>query len=140
MSHPVWFDPKAAPTVEDCVVPRLIDRHAAATPHKVFLRFETGEEWTWAQAREIALKTAAAFQARGVEPGDVDPRHVPHRAGRDRRLLAARLVGRRGDLAARLHAGDERGRGGVDDGAGGGQLPVDGGRGVVPGRCDERIE
>lgn len=29
--------------------------------------------------------------------------------------------------------------GGVDDGAGGGQLPVDGGRGVVSGRCGERI-
>ena len=77
MSHPVWFDQKTAPSAADCVVPRLIDRHAQATPDKVFLRFETGEEWTWAQTREIALATAAALQARGVKPGDIVCRAEP---------------------------------------------------------------
>ena len=43
-----WFDP-TPPTAEQCVIPRLIDLHAARTPDKVFVRFETGETWTWAQ-------------------------------------------------------------------------------------------
>ncbi len=48
--HPPWFEPKT-PTPEDCVGPRLIDRFAAETPNEIFIRFETGETWTWAETR-----------------------------------------------------------------------------------------
>ncbi|WP_309629243.1 AMP-binding protein [Brevundimonas sp.] len=65
-----WFEP-APPTAEDCVIPRLIDRWAAETPDTVFIRFETGETWTWAETRRRALSTAAALQARGVKGGDI---------------------------------------------------------------------
>ncbi|MEO8112982.1 MAG: hypothetical protein ABI655_01280, partial [Phenylobacterium sp.] len=62
MTHPPWFDP-APPARDDCVVPRLIDRHAAATPDKSFIRYESGETWTWAETKAKALEVAAALQA-----------------------------------------------------------------------------
>ncbi|MDP3867541.1 AMP-binding protein [Phenylobacterium sp.] len=92
-SHPIWFDAAAAPNAEDCVVARLIDRYAAATPDKVFIRFENGEEWTWAQTREIALRTAAALQARGVKPGDIVAAWAPNSAALTRAWFGANYAG-----------------------------------------------
>lgn len=74
-----WFDP-TPPTTEQCVIPRLIDLHAARTPDKVFVRFETGETWTWAQTRDKARATAAALQARGVVKGDIVAAWAPNSA------------------------------------------------------------
>lgn len=92
-SHPIWFDAAKSPTADDCVVARLIDRHAAAMPDKVFIRFESGEEWTWAQTRDIALKTAAALQARGVKPGDVVAAWAPNSAALTRAWFGANYAG-----------------------------------------------
>ena len=92
-AHPVWFDAKAAPAAEDCVVARLIDRYAAATPEKAFIRFESGEAWTWAQTREIALRTAAALQARGVKPGDIVAAWAPNSAALTRAWFGANYAG-----------------------------------------------
>ncbi|WP_332772542.1 AMP-binding protein [Phenylobacterium sp.] len=92
-SHPIWFDAAKPPTADDCVVARLIDRHAAAVPDKVFIRFESGEEWTWAQTRDIALKTAAALQARGVKPGDVVAAWAPNSAALTRAWFGANYAG-----------------------------------------------
>ena len=72
-----WFDP-APPSAEDCVIPRLIDRWAAETPDVVFIRFETGETWTWAETHRRALSTAAALQARGVNGGDIVAAWAPN--------------------------------------------------------------
>ncbi|WP_426050631.1 AMP-binding protein [Brevundimonas sp. SL161] len=72
-----WFDP-APPSAEDCVIPRLIDRWAAETPEVVFIRFESGETWTWAETRRRALSTAAALQARGVDGGDIVAAWAPN--------------------------------------------------------------
>lgn len=72
-----WFDP-APPTGEDCVIPRLIDRWATETPETVFIRFESGETWTWAETRQRALATAAALQARGVKAGDIVAAWAPN--------------------------------------------------------------
>ncbi|PZO07652.1 MAG: hypothetical protein DCF29_03565 [Alphaproteobacteria bacterium] len=74
-----WFDP-APPTAEQCVIPHLIDLYAARTPEKVFVRFETGETWTWAQTREKAQAAAAALQARGVVKGDIVAAWAPNSA------------------------------------------------------------
>ncbi len=93
MTHPVWFDAAKAPSAEDCVVARLIDRHAAATPDKVFMRFENGQEWTWAQTRQIALSTAAALQARGVKPGDIVAAWAPNSAALARAWFGANYAG-----------------------------------------------
>jgi acyl-CoA synthetase (AMP-forming)/AMP-acid ligase II len=73
-----WFDP-TPPTADECVIPRLLDRYAAETPDKVFIRYETGETWTWAETRLKALETAAALQARGVKKGDIVAAWAPIR-------------------------------------------------------------
>ncbi|MBU1377085.1 MAG: AMP-binding protein [Alphaproteobacteria bacterium] len=75
--HPPWFDP-AQPDRDTCVVPRIIDRRAAAHPDREFIRFENGETWSWAETREKALQTAAALQARGVKPGDIVAAWAPN--------------------------------------------------------------
>lgn len=87
-----WFDP-APPSADDCVIPRLIDRYAAETPDKVFIRFETGETWTWAETRTKALETAAALQARGVKPGDIVAAWAPNSAALVRSWFGANYAG-----------------------------------------------
>jgi len=90
--HPPWFDP-APPARDDCVTPRLIDRHAAATPDKLFIRYESGETWTWAQTREKALGAAAALQGRGVQPGDVVAAWAPNSPALVRAWFGANYAG-----------------------------------------------
>jgi carnitine-CoA ligase len=87
-----WFDP-TPPTAEQCVIPRLIDRHAANTPDKVFVRFETGETWTWAQTRDRARATAAALQARGVAKGDIVAAWAPNSAALMQAWFGANYAG-----------------------------------------------
>lgn len=87
-----WFDP-TPPRAEQCVIPRLIDRHAAKTPDKVFVRFETGETWTWAQTRDRARATAAALQARGVAKGDIVAAWAPNSAALMQAWFGANYAG-----------------------------------------------
>jgi crotonobetaine/carnitine-CoA ligase len=87
-----WFDP-TPPAAEQCVIPRLIDRHAANTPDKVFVRFETGETWTWAQTRDRAKATAAALQARGVAKGDIVAAWAPNSAALMQAWFGANYAG-----------------------------------------------
>jgi carnitine-CoA ligase len=47
-----------------------IDRWAAEQPDAPFALFDTGERWSWAEAREHVLDTAAALQGAGVGRGD----------------------------------------------------------------------
>ncbi len=90
--HPPWFDPEM-PAREDCVMPCLIDRYAAQHPDKEFIRFEDGQRWTWAQAKEIGLRCAAALQARGVTPGDTVLAWLPNNAAMVRIWLGANYAG-----------------------------------------------
>ncbi|MFO1084237.1 MAG: AMP-binding protein [Reyranellaceae bacterium] len=64
-----WSDPRVPPA-EQCVLRPLLDRHAAATPDKVFARFADGTEWTYRQTLAIARRTAIGLRALGVAPGD----------------------------------------------------------------------
>ena len=87
-----WFDPRP-PTADECVIPRLLDRYAAETPDKVFIRYETGETWTWAETRTKALETAAALQARGVKKGDIVAAWAPNSAALVRSWFGANYAG-----------------------------------------------
>ncbi|MEY8828895.1 AMP-binding protein [Sedimentitalea sp. XS_ASV28] len=68
----------SAPTTDprvperDKVVTRyLIDRWAQERPAKVFAKFDdTGEEWNYAQFREMVVQTALGLQQQGVRQGD----------------------------------------------------------------------
>jgi crotonobetaine/carnitine-CoA ligase len=64
-----WFDPRV-PDADRCVLRALLDRHAAATPDRIFARFADGSEWTWRQTRAIARQTAIGLAALGVRQGD----------------------------------------------------------------------
>lgn len=89
---PSWFNP-APPTAEQCVIPRLIDRYAAETPDKLFIRFETGEAWTWAETRHKALQTAAALQGLGVGHGDIVAAWAPNSPALVRAWFGANYAG-----------------------------------------------
>lgn len=69
MVFPSWFDP-ALPRREDAVLRPVLERHAAATPDKVFARFADGLVWTYADMLVRARATAAGLQALGVRRGD----------------------------------------------------------------------
>jgi len=64
-----WFDPRV-PDADRCVLRPLLDRHAEATPDKVFARFSDGSEWTYRQAQAIARRTAIGLAALGVKQDD----------------------------------------------------------------------
>jgi crotonobetaine/carnitine-CoA ligase len=90
--HPPWLDP-SPPSAETCVVPRLVDRFAREKPDEIFIRFENGETWTWAETRLKSLETAAAFQAQGVAPGDIVAAWAPNSAALVRSWFGANYAG-----------------------------------------------
>lgn len=55
---------------EDCVLPQMLDRQAARIGGKTLFKFDRGPSWSYAETRQIARGTAAAFEALGVERGD----------------------------------------------------------------------
>jgi crotonobetaine/carnitine-CoA ligase len=48
----------------------LIDRWAQEAPDKVYVRFEDGDTWTYAELKERVVKTAVGFQKLGVQQGE----------------------------------------------------------------------
>lgn len=90
--HPPWFDP-APPSAEDCVFPRLINRNAETAPNKIFIRFETGECWNWAETQEKSVATAAALQERGVLQGDIVAAWAPNSPALVRAWFGANYIG-----------------------------------------------
>jgi carnitine-CoA ligase len=85
--------PGAVPDAETCVTGRLLERFAAVTPDKVFIRFGTGEEWTWTETLTKARATAQALQARGVRPGAIVAAWAPNSPALVRAWFGANLAG-----------------------------------------------
>jgi acyl-CoA synthetase (AMP-forming)/AMP-acid ligase II len=63
------LDPRM-PRTDECVLRPLLDRRARETPDKVFVVFEDGEQWTYAELRRRVMHVAASLQKAGVEQGD----------------------------------------------------------------------
>jgi crotonobetaine/carnitine-CoA ligase len=64
-----WHDPRVlSPDV--CVLRNILDRNAAEVPDKVFVRFDDGHEWTYAQTLRTVRRAAAALQRMGIAQGD----------------------------------------------------------------------
>jgi len=63
------IDPRM-PEPDACVQRYMLDRLAESQPHKVFANFSDGAEWTYAETREIAIRTANAFRRLGVKQGE----------------------------------------------------------------------
>ena len=71
MSQPVkpWADPQP-PTRDAAVFRHQLERCAREHPDQIFVRFEDGPEWTFAQALEIARRSASGLKKLGVKFGD----------------------------------------------------------------------
>jgi carnitine-CoA ligase len=54
------------PPPDECVQRYRIEHWAREQPEKIFAVFADGEQWTYAQTRSIAIRTANAFRALGV--------------------------------------------------------------------------
>ena len=63
------LDPRM-PRRDQCVQRYMFDRLAVSQPDKVFANFADGTEWTYAQTRQIAIRTAHAFRRLGIRQGD----------------------------------------------------------------------
>jgi crotonobetaine/carnitine-CoA ligase len=64
-----WTDPRI-PAPELCVLRPLLERRAAQTPDKVFVRFADGAQWTYRETLDIARRTAIGLRALGVKQGE----------------------------------------------------------------------
>ncbi len=64
-----YSDPRL-PSREECVLRPLVDHWASETPGEVFVKFDDGDEWTYALLRDLVVKSATGFQTLGVEQGD----------------------------------------------------------------------
>lgn len=58
------------PPVDQVVLRDILERHVRERPNKPFVLFDDGSEWTYAETREIAIRTANALRALGVNRGD----------------------------------------------------------------------
>ncbi len=64
-----WHDPRI-PAPEDCVLRPLLERRAAGTPDKVFVRYADGTQWTYRETLAIARRTAVGLRGLGVQQGE----------------------------------------------------------------------
>jgi crotonobetaine/carnitine-CoA ligase len=64
-----WPDPRILPP-EVCVLRYVLDHNASTSPDKVFVRFDDGHEWTYAQTLATVRRAAAALQRMGITQGD----------------------------------------------------------------------
>ncbi len=61
-------DPRIPPR-DEVVLRYLLERHGSEQPERVFIRFASGDEWTYAEMLAIAKRHAAGFRELGVKPG-----------------------------------------------------------------------
>lgn len=58
------------PASEDCVFSAMLDRHSRETPDKPFVLFGSDTIWSYKDAQQVALSSAAALQALGIRQDD----------------------------------------------------------------------
>ncbi|WP_050930072.1 AMP-binding protein [Aestuariivita boseongensis] len=63
------YDPRI-PAKEECVLAYQLEHWAARKPDDLFVSFEGGPRWSWAETLDQTRRAAAAFQAMGVKKGD----------------------------------------------------------------------
>lgn len=63
-------DPAAVPAAAECVTRDLIERWAATQPDKVFVQFDDGRRWSYAETRNLSRRAANGLAALGVGQGE----------------------------------------------------------------------
>ncbi|MGD9941616.1 MAG: AMP-binding protein [Burkholderiaceae bacterium] len=81
------------PPDEACVLGAALRARAAQLPDKVFIRFDDGTAWTYAQALSQALSTAGGLRALGVAQGDTVAVWLPNGPDIVRCWFALTLLG-----------------------------------------------
>jgi crotonobetaine/carnitine-CoA ligase len=71
----------------------VLDRHARERPDVVFVRFENGAEWSFAETKRQVRRTAAALQGLGVAQGDPVVAWLPNGPEALRLFLALGYIG-----------------------------------------------
>ena len=64
-----WFDPRV-PGPEVCVLRNVLERHARERPAQIYVRFEDGSAWSYADLLRRVRQAAALFQELGVGQGE----------------------------------------------------------------------
>ncbi len=70
MSSASLVDVARVPSRDECVLRSMLDRQAAAIPHKRFVQFWPGPTWTYAKTLTKVRTRAAALAMAGVKQGD----------------------------------------------------------------------
>jgi crotonobetaine/carnitine-CoA ligase len=65
-----WWGP-IIPTRETCVLRYVLESRAASMPNRIYVVFEDGTHWTYAEAWEFARQSAARLEKLELSPGDV---------------------------------------------------------------------
>ncbi len=58
------------PPRDQIVTRDILDRLALEIPDKVFVKFDDGGEWTYAEFKELVVQTSLGFQKQGIGMGD----------------------------------------------------------------------
>lgn len=81
------------PSSEQAVVRHLLEQRARAHPDDLFIRFQDGSEWTFAETLEQAHRAAAALRRLGVRQGDHVFNWLPNGAAAVRAWLGTHMLG-----------------------------------------------
>jgi carnitine-CoA ligase len=81
------------PADDDCVLGAALQRRAREIPDKMFIRFESGATWTYAQTLDTSLAAAGALHSLGVKPGDAVMVWLPNGMEMVRCWFALSLLG-----------------------------------------------
>ena len=78
-THPSWFDGRT-PSAEQCVLPLVVARRAAATPDAQLVSFGDGTTWSCAETLARMQGMAELLHSEGVGRGDRVPLWLPNGA------------------------------------------------------------
>lgn len=81
------------PTPEQAVTRSLLERQAREHPDDLYMRFQDGSEWTFAEALDQAHRAAAALKKLGVEQGDHVFNWLPNGKAAVRAWLGTHMLG-----------------------------------------------
>jgi carnitine-CoA ligase len=85
--------PRTLPDPEICVSRYVLERHAREKPDEIFVVFETGGSWTYAETLHRTRKVAAALQSLGVDQDDHVVVWLPNNAESLETYLAINYIG-----------------------------------------------